>query len=120
MAVKRPLGSETITVVRAPLVVDPRDNSKWRNWSVATRTDIPKCMVEPFPLAEKLNYEENRDREFARSALRMYLPAGTDVVSTDRLEWNGEEYQVLGHPGRWSRFNGDEHHVAIIAQIRSG
>lgn len=77
-------------------------------------------MVEPFPLAEKLNFEDNRDREFAQSAVRMYMPSGTDVVSTDRLIWNGKTFQVLGHPGVWSRFSGKEHHVAVIARQREG
>lgn len=116
----RALGNETVTIIRAPLKTDPRDNSKWRDWGDATEVVITRCMVQPFPLAEKLNYEEGRDREFARSAVRMYLPPGSDVVSTDRIEWNNREYQVLGHPGIWSRFNGDAHHVAIIAQIREG
>lgn len=116
----RALGSETVIVKRAPLKTDSRDNSKWRDWANATQTTVKKCMIEPFPLAEKLNYEDNRDREFARSAVRIYMPPGTDVVSTDRLIWDGKEYQVLGHPGKWSRFNGKEHHISVIAQIREG
>jgi hypothetical protein len=50
----------------------------------------------------------------------MYMPAGTDVIYSDRIDWNGNEYQVLGHPGRWSSFNGKEHHVAVIAMQRAG
>lgn len=113
-------GRETVVVVRAPLVTDSRDNTQYRNWENPTRTTVNGCGVEPFPLAEKLNFEENRGREFARSAVRIYMPPGTDVVATDRLEWDGKTFQVLGHPGKWSRFNGREHHVAVIAQQREG
>ena len=77
-------------------------------------------MVEPFPIAEKLNFEDNRDREYARSAVRIYAPPDTDVVYTDRIEWNGYEWQVLGHPGLWVDMRNRQDHVALIAQIRRG
>jgi hypothetical protein len=77
-------------------------------------------MVEPFPLAEKLNHEENRDREFSRTAFRVYMPADTDVLRTDRLVIDGLECDVFGHPGPWFDFKGIKNHVAVIARIREG
>lgn len=114
------LGKNTITRLRAPLVTDPRDNTQYRDWDNATSTDIPNCMVEPFPLSEKLNFEDGRKREFAQSAVRVYAPAGTDLIYTDRLMIAGSEYGILGHPGIWYDFKGNVDHVAVIAQRREG
>src|SRR5678809_1678454 len=106
------LGKNTITRIRAPLLTDTVDNSQWRDWSSAEQTQITNCMVEPFPLSEKLNFEDGRNREFSQSAVRVYCPAGTDIVYTDRLIIRDEEYNILGHPGKWYDFKGKIEHVA--------
>ena len=116
----RPLGDTTVVIIRAPLELDPRDNSLWRNWDAAVHTTVEKCMVEPFPLAEKLNFEINKDREFAQSAVRIYMPPNSDVLYTDRILYDGYEWNVLGHPGKWVAFSGVADHIAVIAQIRHG
>jgi head-tail adaptor len=77
-------------------------------------------MVEPFPLAEKLNLEINKDREFSQSAVRIYVQPATDVVYTDRIEHDGHTWNVLGHPGLWFDTKNNRHHKAVIAQIRQG
>jgi hypothetical protein len=114
------LGKTSIVVVRAPLVLDTRDNSYWRDWDNAVRTTLNNCMVEPFPLAEKLNFEINKDREFSQSAIRVYTQADADVIYTDRLEYDGYSWQVLGHPGLWVDLRNNRNHKAVIAQIRQG
>jgi hypothetical protein len=116
----RPLGNNTVTIVRAPLVADPRDTSLYRDWDNATSTEVANCMVEPFPLAEKLNHEENRDREFSRSAVRVYMPEDSDVLRTDRMVFDGDQYEIFGHPGRWFDPRGVRNHIAVIARIREG
>lgn len=116
----RPLGSDTITILRAPLVVDPVDNSSYRDWDTAVSTPVYRCSVQPFPMAEKLNFEENRSREFSRTAIRIWCPPGTRFEPTDRILYMGETYDVFGHQGVWHRFRGQEHHVQIIARLREG
>lgn len=116
----RPLGKQSIVIKRAPLVVDARDNTPYRDWANATSTTVNNCMVEPFPLAEKLNFEDSRDREYSETSVRIYAPPDTDVVYTDRIEWNGHTFQVLGHPGLWTDLNGKASHRAIIAKIKQG
>lgn len=114
------LGKNTVTRIRAPLATDPRDNSLYRDWDNAEELEISRCMVEPFPLSEKLNFEDEVSREFSQSAVRVYAPPTTDLVYTDRLRFDGNEYNILGHPGRWYDFSGKLDHVAAIAQIREG
>lgn len=116
----RPLGGNTIIVVRAPLITDPRDNSLYRDWAHATLFTIKNVMAEPFPLAEKLNFEDNRDREFSRTACRFYMPADTDILYTDRIRHENNDYDVFGHPGRWFDLDGKGNHIAVIGRVRSG
>jgi hypothetical protein len=116
----RPLGNDTVTILRAPLVSVPRDGSLVRDWDNATTTSVTKCNVQPFPMAEKLVIEENRDREYVRSAYRVHAPAGTRVEHTDRVIYNGDTYDVFGHMGEWHRFSGKENHVTFIIRLREG
>lgn len=116
----RPLGSDTFTIVRAPLLTDPIDDSEYRDWNNATRTVVNDASVQPFPMAEKLNFEDNRDREFSRTAVRFFAPPGTRVESTDRIEFDGDTYDVFGQGGPWRRFGGQERYVQFIGRMREG
>lgn len=113
------LGNETVYIIRAPLVAG-RTGGEERVWSQATETPVEHCSVQPFPLAEKLNFEESRSREHARTAYRIYAPPGTDVLATDRVRWNGVVMDVFGHAGPWHRRNGSTHHITFIGRERSG
>lgn len=114
------LGSETITILRAPLVTDPVDFSEYRDWDNPTETTVNDVTAEPFLMAEKLNFEYERNREYAQTALRFYCPAGTRFESTDRIRYDGLIYEVFGHGGVWHRLNGEEHHVQVIGRRRQG
>lgn len=116
----KPLGSDTFTIIRAPLIIDPRDGAEYRDWDNATQTVVTEANVQPFPMAEKLNFEDNRDREYSRTALRFYAPPGTRVESTDRILFDGKTYDVFGHQGIWHRFNGQERFVQFIGRVREG
>lgn len=116
----RPLGSDTITILRAPLATDPRDGTQYRDWNNATSTTVHRCNVQPFPLAEKLNFEFNLDREFSRTAIRIYAPPGTDFLPEDRILFNGTSYDIFGSKGDWRRFSGSPHHVQVIARQLEG
>lgn len=119
MAAVRP-GAATVTVVRAPLVKDPRSGAFARDWTNPTRTQVRYCSVQSFPLAEKLNFEVMDSREYARSSLRVYAPAGTDVEPTDRIEYRGKTYEVFGHAAEWFDLGENPHHVAFVIRIRTG
>lgn len=77
-------------------------------------------MVEPYPLAEKLNVEDMRDREFVRTALRVYAPKTTVVYYTDRFLFQGVLYKAFGDANDWFHFDGTKNHVTFIMRRVSG
>jgi len=114
------LGQTVITVVRAALVQDSLDNTSYRDWANATRTTYSGCMIQPFQLSSKLQIEKNLDREFSAAYFRVWMPAGADVVSTDRLETHGLSLDVYGFPGSWFDLEDVESHVAVLCYVRKG
>jgi hypothetical protein len=114
------LGDEVITVLRAPIITDPRDNSKRADWDSATETDYPGCMIQPFLMSNKLVIEDNNERLFAQSFYRIWMPAGSDVLYTDRIRWRGETMDVFGQKGTWVDFEGNEDHIQLLGKLREG
>jgi len=116
----RNLGLTTVYIVRAPLITDPRDNTLYRDWKDAEEIEVRNCMVEPYPMAEKLNLEIMGEREFVQTAVRVFMPPETEVYYTDRLRWNSDLFNVLGQPFTWQDFRNKLVWRAVIAQYRMG
>lgn len=116
----RPLGYQTVTRIRAALVDNGYDGSLQRDWDAAVETDITYCNVQSFILSEKLLREINEDREFDEYVLRVWAPANTDIVYTDRVRINGLEYDVLAWAGDWRKLDGTKHHVDFMCRRRNG
>lgn len=115
-----PLGVETFIIRRAPLVTNPRNGEQTRDWSNADDTIVTGAKVNPFELSEKLGLDYNIDREFVRGSLKFYAPAGTDIDKNDRIIYLGETFSVLGEPFPWYDFEGQEHHIEIVARYQEG
>lgn len=116
----RPLGIETITILRAPLVASSRDNSQQRDWPNAVTHDLLQCNVQPFILSEKYTAEINTEREYLTVLFKVWAPAGSDVLYTDRAQWRGTEYEILGLTGNWDHIMGGEHHKSFLLRLRQG
>lgn len=71
-------------------------------------------------MAEKIAFEYNLGRDFTRTAFRVWCPAGTSVRSTDRVLYDGDQYDVFGGAGKWHEFTGEESHVQFIMRLREG
>lgn len=114
-------GNATITLKRAPLVRDDRSGQFIRDWANAELFVIPGCSVQAFPLAEKLNVEILDNREFARSSVRVYAPADSEVPEpTDRFEYRGREYELFGFAAEWLDLEEELDHIAYVGRIREG
>ncbi len=116
-----PLGNDEYVVVRAELVEDSRDGTLYRDWANATRTTVTAAKVNPFQLAEKLNFEINAEREYTRTGLKFFAPPGSLMPeATDRIEYRDKTYSVFGHPMMWTDFEGNDHHIEFVAQLKEG
>lgn len=115
------VGNASVTLLRAPLVKDPRSGQFIRDWNNPTEYVIPGCSVQAFPLAEKLNYEVLENREFARSSVRVYAPAESVVPEpTDRFLYRGREYELFGFAAEWMDLEEVLDHIAYVGRIREG
>lgn len=71
---------------------------------------VTGCSVQPASSSEQTD-----QRDTVTTSWRVFLPGGTDLAATDRVRWNGAEYEVIGEPDRWAP-DGQDHHVQ--AQLR--
>jgi hypothetical protein len=109
------LGEQTIVIRRASMTSD-RYGAKVRDWAHASVTTVEYCSVQP------LNAIENDvDREYANTHMRLYAPAGTDLVATDRVEYGGVTWEVDGEPFHWADpwnpTSGDDHIEADLKRV---
>lgn len=102
--------TETVTVVRAPLVAD-RYGNQVRDWVNATRAAVPGVNMQPAS-APSDSDEDTEDRQLTVTGWRLYTPRGVDLdlLETDRVEWSGLRLEVAGKVGRWLT-DGRVHHV---------
>lgn len=110
------LATETITVLRAPLVPNPY-GSKTRDWTNPARTDVAGVSIQPATTTEDV-----RDREQLANTYQLFTPRGIDLdlLATDRVEWNGRVLQVVGDPNRWPAPGGGVHHVEATLKEVTG
>jgi hypothetical protein len=99
------LGPHTITVVRPGAKRADYGTGNQPDWATATRTSVAGCSVQP---AQGPAY--TIDRDSYQSRWTVWAPVATDVAATDRVEWDGQTYEVDGEVQRW-RFGGLAHLV---------
>lgn len=94
-----PFATETVTRLRAASVTDPYSSvSVASDWTNATELDLTTLVpAEPRPSAEPVQNARNA----VTDGWTIYLPAGSDVVPSDRLRVRGADYSVLGEPADW-------------------
>lgn len=104
------LGSDTVTVLRG------RTRNTSGNWTgMDVGTDVTGCSVQP------TSSTESTDRgELLITNATAYLPPGTDILATDRVQWLGDIYAVNGPPARWRDETGNEDHVQAQLLLKKG
>ena len=73
----------------------------------------------PCRLAASAQREAEENRDTTIDEVRIYLPAGADVVVTDKLEIDGATYEVIGNPVH-QHGAALEHHVRLTARKITG
>lgn len=103
---------DTVTRLRAPDVIGPDGATIPGDWSTVTEGQILKVdyAAEFQPLSSTENVVGQQRTE---STHRVFLPAGVDVLPTDRVRFFGVDYQIEGDPERF-RIRGAEHHVEVF------
>lgn len=72
--------------------------------------EVP-CRVVPVQ-----GVQDNLDRqETGQAHFLAVLPAGTDVLHTDEVEYDGERYRIADVPKRFKR-RGLDHHVELLLE----
>lgn len=117
---RKPLGRDTFIIRRAELVWSESAAAFYRDWDNSVDIVVEDAQVQPFRLAEKLNFEITKEREFSRTAMRFFAPADIDVDPNDKIIYRDQEYEVFGHLGVWTGFRGTADHVAFLARRREG
>jgi hypothetical protein len=105
------LGEHTITVVRPPKPGPDGDPLP----GTGTRTDVGGCSVQP-----RLSSELTDSRDTVITGLIAYIPAGTDITATDRIEFRGVAYAVDGDPGFWDDMVGIADHIEVALRRVTG
>jgi hypothetical protein len=89
------LGAHTITVRRAVSAEDAYGNAE-RNWATATSVTVTGCSMQPVT-----GQEQTVGQDTIVSRWQLFAPDGTDLLATDRVEFNGDAYEVDGEVQRW-------------------
>lgn len=108
--------NQTVTRLRASVTQD-RNNNRILDWEHAARTDIFRVAVNPVSATESDNTAEQRDQVFSDYRVFSRRGVALDVLTTDRIEWNGSVWAVNGDPEHWPHpirtRGGAVHHTEI-------
>lgn len=112
----------TVTRVRAPLVAG-YGGQVIRDWANAVSTSGLSASVQAESASELTEH-----RQTTVTAWKLYLPAGSSLLATDRIEWSGVTdpdtgavvpLEVDGEVEDWSR--GERGHVkARLTKVATG
>lgn len=104
---------DRVTRLRAVLTSDDYGNQA-RDWATASAVDYP-AEVGPTSTTEDVD-----DQQRTTTRWRAILPPLADVEATDRIRWDGQDFEVDGEVECWKR-RGRPHHVeAVLLKVTQG
>lgn len=108
---------ETVTRLRAPLV-DDRYGDKIRDWNNADALTIENCRIIPELVASDRDPSGRVDREVVVDRWLLFAPSGVDILATDHIRWDNDEYVIEGEVLRWPSPSGRLSHIeAHLMQV---
>jgi len=87
---------ETITRLQPGVINDPYSGKPGPDWNNPIRTEIPGCIIYPTGRAAAETADVGRPEQVV-DTLTVLLPPDASLDSSDRVEWDGNEYEVLGN-----------------------
>lgn len=94
------LGTDTIIVVRAGQSTGEEDAYGTPILGDPTRTPIEGCNVQPF-VSRNTSETQTPTEDLVVSKWRLFAPAGSDILPTDKIEFGSLELQVDGELMPW-------------------
>lgn len=104
------------TIIRIRPGVKTLRGSDVPDWSTATRATIPGCSVQP----AGTSLSQDGRVLAVTDGLTAYIPAGSDVLAGDRIEYGGEVYTINGSPKVWPSASGGLDHILLNLERWSG
>jgi hypothetical protein len=99
-----------VTIVRAGTTTD-RYGNEVRDWNNATRTDTPAW------IEQQRASEDDDDRAQLTSSWLLVVPATVQLAGLDRIEYNGETFEVVGPPNVVRTPTGPHHIEAVLSWV---
>lgn len=89
--------NQTITVARAKTTTTSR-GSEVPDWTNTDKTTVTGCSIQP---ASTSLSQDGRILGIA-DGWTAYVPEGTDVKAGDRIEFDGQTFEINGEPRKWT------------------
>ncbi len=99
--------SKAATIYRAPLV-DSR-GTKVRDWAQATASSVAGCSFQP--ISSDTRWTD--PSQAVTSTHRLFMPPGTDIKASDRVEVDSVMYAIQGEPSAWESPTGAVSHIVV-------
>ena len=96
---------DAVTVWRAPLV--PERGTKVRDWSQAVAHAVAGCSLQPGGTDGTFGEQRNG----AEVQATLFAPPGADIEFSDRVEFGGKQYALVGEPLEWRSPTGRVTHL---------
>lgn len=96
---------DTVTRLRATAGTN-RYGDVVTDWATPDQRDITGCRVTPALGTEMVVDRDQVIRRWVLSA-----PYGADVLATDRIRWQGNDYEIDGEVRRWPSPTGAMAHI---------
>ena len=86
---------ETIIRLQPGVTDDPYTGAPSADWNHPVRTEITGCVVYPYGAVGNESVDIGRP-EMTQQALTVLIPPGVELDPTDRVEYRGNEFDVVG------------------------
>jgi hypothetical protein len=103
------LAARTVTRLRATVTADPSYGDPVLDWTNADALDIAGCALEPAGTVDVVD----ATRSAVTIRWNLYAPPGADIGPDDRIEANGDTFEVEGRPQAWSHPSGTLDYVTV-------
>lgn len=98
--------TDTVIRLRAVPTIDRYGDQVPGDWTTADQLPIAGCRVQPAAGPEVVV-----DRDEITRRWFLWAPANADVLATDRIRWQGADYEIQGEVRRWPSPTGNLAHI---------